>query len=58
MVDRNEHIDITQEDKIRIINELRADPKISIEIARNLEARRRGDIVHWDDLKAELELEA
>lgn len=39
---------------IRLIEELRADPEFLSGIKRGLEARRKGQMVSWEKVKAEL----
>lgn len=43
-------------DKLSLIRELRSDAEFLSGVKRGLEARRRGDRLHWDDVKAELNI--
>lgn len=40
--------------KDEFIKELRNDPEVISAIRRGLEARRNGERIHWDDVRAEL----
>ncbi len=46
----------TEEGKLDLISELRSDPEFIDGIRRGLEARGFGDRIHWNDVKAELEI--
>ena len=37
-----------------LIEELRNDPEVISAIRRGLEARQKGDRIHWNDVKVEL----
>ena len=42
-----------RDDKLGEIRELRSDAEFLSGVLRGLDARRRGDRIHWDDVKAE-----
>jgi len=44
----------TKDDKLSLIRELRSDAEFLSGVQRGLEARRKGDRLHWNDVKAEL----
>ncbi len=43
-----------EDGKLNLIKELRSDTDFLSGIKRGLEARRKGDRLHWNDVKAEL----
>lgn len=43
-----------KDDKFSLIGELRSDTEFLSGVRRGLEARRKGDRIHWNDVKAEL----
>jgi len=45
-----------EEGKYELIKELRSVPEVISAIRRGLEARRNGDRIHWNEVKAELGL--
>jgi hypothetical protein len=47
----------TKDDKLSLIRELRSDAEFLSGVKRGLEARRRGDRLHWNDVKVELGIE-
>jgi hypothetical protein len=48
---------IARDEELGSIKELRNDVDFLSGVRRGLEARRRGDRLHWNDVKAELEIE-
>lgn len=44
---------MTKEEKLKLIEELHSNPEVMRQIKRSLEARRRGDRIHWNDVKTE-----
>lgn len=45
---------VIKDDKLSLIRGLRSDAEFLSGVKRGLEARRRGDRIHWNDVKAEL----
>ena len=45
---------MTKEEKVKLIKELRNDPEFMAGVKRGLEAYRRGDMIPWSQVKAEL----
>ena len=45
---------MTRKEKIKLIEELHDDSEFMAGVKRGLEARRKGDRIHWNDVKAEL----
>ena len=46
-----------EDDKFSLIRELRSDTEFLSGGRRGLEARRKGDRIHWNDVKCGLEIE-
>jgi hypothetical protein len=44
----------TKDDKLSLVRELRSDARFLSGVQRGLDARRRGDRLHWNDVKVEL----
>lgn len=43
-----------EDDKLSLIRELRGDTEFLSGVRRGLEARRKGDRIHWNDVKCGL----
>lgn len=48
---------IEKDEGLSLIKELRSDIDFLSGVKRGLEARRKGDRLHWNDVKAELGIE-